>query len=72
MIGFLAWSVPHAIYHLTALDALDAGDNVVNVGLLALTVVAAGRAARDGRRDPGIAGARMPRRSGRVARMPRP
>jgi hypothetical protein len=39
MIGFLAWSVPHAIYHLTALDALDAGDDVVDVGLLAVTLV---------------------------------
>ena len=39
MIGFLAWSVPHAIYHLTALDALDASDNIINISLLAATVV---------------------------------
>ncbi|HYU61220.1 MAG TPA: hypothetical protein VEK39_10710 [Solirubrobacterales bacterium] len=38
MIGFLAWSVPHAVWHLTALDALDTADNVVNVTLLAVTV----------------------------------
>ena len=71
MIGFLAWSVPHAIYHLTALDALDAGDNVVNVGLLALTVVVPVvlLATAGGIPEPG---AQAPRRSERVARMPRP
>jgi len=39
MIGFLAWSVPHAIWHLTALDVLEGTDNVINVILLAATVV---------------------------------
>lgn len=39
MIGFLTWSVPHAIYHLTALDTLGTSDNVINVSLLAVTVV---------------------------------
>lgn len=39
MIGFLVWSLPHAIWHLTALDALDADDNVINLALLAATVV---------------------------------
>jgi hypothetical protein len=39
MVGFLAWSVPHAIWHLTALDALGTSDNVINVTLLAVTVV---------------------------------
>jgi hypothetical protein len=38
MVGFLAWSVPHAIYHLTVLDALSTSDNLVNVSLLAVTV----------------------------------
>src|SRR5215211_11001 len=39
MLGFLAWSVPHAVWHLTALDALGTDDNVINVTLLAVTVV---------------------------------
>jgi hypothetical protein len=39
MIGYLAWSLPHAIWHLTALDALDTDDNVINVITLAITVV---------------------------------
>jgi hypothetical protein len=39
MIGYLAWSIPHAIWHLTALDALDTTDNVLNVITLAITVV---------------------------------
>jgi hypothetical protein len=40
MVAFLAWSVPHALWHLTALDeALAAGDDVANVSALALTVV---------------------------------
>jgi hypothetical protein len=40
MIGFLAWSLPHALWHLTALDeALGGGDDVANVLALALTVV---------------------------------
>jgi hypothetical protein len=39
MIGYLAWSVPHAIWHLTALDALDTENNVINVTTLALTVI---------------------------------
>jgi hypothetical protein len=38
MVGFLAWSVPHAIWHLTALDALGTTDNAINVTLLAVTV----------------------------------
>ena len=65
MIGFLAWSVPHAIYHLTALDALDAGDDVVNVGLLAVTVVlpavllaTAGGIPESGSADAGAVGSR--------------
>jgi hypothetical protein len=39
MLGFLAWSVPHAIWHLTALDALGTADNAINMTLLAATVV---------------------------------
>ena len=40
MAAFLAWSVPHALWHLTALDeALDGGDDVANVLALAYTVV---------------------------------
>jgi hypothetical protein len=39
MLGFLAWSVPHAVWHLTALGELGTTDNVINVTLLALTVV---------------------------------
>lgn len=39
MIGYLAWSVPHAIWHLTDLDALDTTDNVINVTTLAITVI---------------------------------
>ena len=43
MIAFLAWSVPHALWHLTAIDeALASGDDVANVAALAFTVVAAG------------------------------
>jgi hypothetical protein len=39
MVGYLAWSVPHAIWHLTALEALDTTDNVINVTTLAIAVV---------------------------------
>jgi hypothetical protein len=39
MLGYLAWSVPHAIWHLTALDALDTENNIINVTTLALTVI---------------------------------
>jgi hypothetical protein len=39
MVGYLAWSVPHAIWHLTALDALDTSDNVINVTTLGITVI---------------------------------
>jgi hypothetical protein len=40
MVAFLAWSVPHALWHLTALDeALAGGDDIANVFALAFTVV---------------------------------
>jgi hypothetical protein len=39
MVGYLAWSVPHAIWHLTALEALDTTDNVINLVTLAITVL---------------------------------
>jgi hypothetical protein len=39
MVGYLAWSIPHSIWHLTALEALDTTDNVINVTTLAITVV---------------------------------
>jgi hypothetical protein len=40
MIGYLAWSVPHAVWHLTAIDeALGTTDDVINLTTLAVTVV---------------------------------
>src|ERR671918_198957 len=39
MLGYLAWSVPHALWHLTAIDeALGTTDDVINIGALAVTV----------------------------------
>jgi hypothetical protein len=35
----LVFAAPHLVWHLTELDALPTGDNVVNVTTLALTVV---------------------------------
>jgi hypothetical protein len=40
MIGYLAWSVPHAVWHLTAIDeALGTTDDVINITTLAVTVI---------------------------------
>jgi hypothetical protein len=40
MLGYLAWSAPHALWHLTAIDeALGTTDDVLNLGTLAVTVV---------------------------------
>jgi hypothetical protein len=40
MLGYLAWSVPHALWHLTAIDeALGTTDDALNIGTLAVTVV---------------------------------
>jgi hypothetical protein len=40
MIGYLAWSVPHAVWHLTAIDeALGTTDDVINVATLSVTVI---------------------------------
>jgi hypothetical protein len=40
MIGYLAWSVPHAVWHLTAIDeALGTADDVINITTLAVTVI---------------------------------
>jgi hypothetical protein len=37
--ALLVFALPHFVWHLTELDALSTGDNVVNVTTLALTVV---------------------------------
>ena len=34
-VAWLAWSVPHLVYHLRHLDVFSSGDKVVNVFLLA-------------------------------------
>jgi hypothetical protein len=40
MVAFLAWSVPHALWHVTAIDdALDGADDIANLSALAFTVV---------------------------------
>jgi hypothetical protein len=40
MIGYLAWSVPHAVWHLTAIDeALGTTDDAINITTLAVTVI---------------------------------
>jgi hypothetical protein len=33
-VAWLAWSVPHLVYHLRHLDVFSTGDKVVNVFLL--------------------------------------
>ena len=40
-IAWLAWSVPHLVYHLRHLDVFETGDKVLNVFALALLPVLA-------------------------------
>ncbi|MDQ6855098.1 MAG: hypothetical protein M3046_15660 [Actinomycetota bacterium] len=40
-VAWLAWSVPHLVYHLRHLDVYDTGDRVLNVSALAALPVLA-------------------------------
>ena len=40
-VAWLAWSVPHLVYHLRHLDVYDTGDKVLNVSALAALPVLA-------------------------------
>lgn len=39
LVGWLAFAIPHTVYHLTAFDTLDGTDNALNLALLSLTIV---------------------------------
>jgi hypothetical protein len=39
LIGWLAFAIPHTLYHLISLDKLDTGDAVANVITLGATVL---------------------------------